>query len=226
MKVYLTILTLALMVVAVGSAYGAVADTKHNLSSSGPGEIKAEGTSEVCVFCHTPHNANTDIDIGLWNRKTQDPGVTYTMYDGTTGVPDEHSMVCLTCHDGTMALNNMANMPNTLSDTYTAITMTGTGVGADGKLNSDSYAFLGTDLSDDHPIGEWPTGYVWNLQPIADIVAAQTAAGHYYATPVDNGDGTYNIECISCHGAHNNQNGSFLLTNNANSALCNQCHRV
>lgn len=224
MKVYLTILTLALVVATAGATYGAVADTKHNLSSSGPGEIKAEGTSEICVFCHTPHNANTDVSVGLWNRKTQDPGITYTMYDGTTGVPNEESMICLTCHDGTMALNNMANLPNTLSDTFTAITMTGVGVDAAGKMTSASYAYLGTDLSDDHPIGDWPTGYVWNLIPVADIIAAST--GHYYATPIDDGAGSYRIECISCHGAHNNVNGSFLLTNNANSALCMQCHNV
>ncbi|VAX19401.1 Cytochrome c family protein, partial [hydrothermal vent metagenome] len=35
-----------------------VRNTKHNLSVSGPGTVKASTETRVCVFCHTPHQAN------------------------------------------------------------------------------------------------------------------------------------------------------------------------
>ena len=53
-----------------------VAETKHNLSASGPGPIKALGETEICKFCHTPHAANPIAP--LWNRA--DPGTYYQTY--------------------------------------------------------------------------------------------------------------------------------------------------
>jgi DNA-binding MarR family transcriptional regulator len=40
--------------------------TKHNLSVSGPGPIKSTNEQQVCIFCHTPHNASPIQP--LWNR--------------------------------------------------------------------------------------------------------------------------------------------------------------
>ena len=34
-----------------------VISSKHNLSVSGPGDIRATMESEICIFCHTPHRA-------------------------------------------------------------------------------------------------------------------------------------------------------------------------
>ncbi|MEK7757632.1 MAG: hypothetical protein AAB385_10520, partial [Planctomycetota bacterium] len=33
-----------------------VSETVHNLSASGPGRIRAPSESQVCIFCHAPHN--------------------------------------------------------------------------------------------------------------------------------------------------------------------------
>ena len=52
-----------------------MATTVHNLTPSGPGTIKETETSGLCVFCHTPHNANPTR--ALWNRAFS--GVTYTV---------------------------------------------------------------------------------------------------------------------------------------------------
>src|SRR5574341_1501150 len=61
-----------------------VTRTKHNLSSVEPSEILSSGktgttrdvyspdTTEICVFCHTPHGANpaaaSQLRAPIWNR--------------------------------------------------------------------------------------------------------------------------------------------------------------
>jgi hypothetical protein len=99
-----------------------IKNTLHNLSSSnivaginiGPG---ANTTAEVCVFCHTPHGANTNAPgaTPLWNR-TVPLNSGYTIYgspnfDGAnSGQPQGVSLACLSCHDGTIALDSLINM--------------------------------------------------------------------------------------------------------------------
>ena len=72
---------------------------------------------EVCVYCHTPHGANSQIAAPLWNR-TVNPG-NYTIYDrettlglaGRIGLPGPSSLTCLSCHDGTISIDSILNMP-------------------------------------------------------------------------------------------------------------------
>jgi len=84
---------------------------KHNLSVTGPGPVKSASETEICVFCHTPHNANPAVP--LWNQ-TLSSGVTYQPYTSTTmkatvGLPTGSSKLCLACHDGTVAIGNTIN---------------------------------------------------------------------------------------------------------------------
>ena len=89
---------------------GSIATTKHNLSVGGPGTVRAQSETQICVFCHTPHNSRTQAP--LWNRN--DSGGTYTMYWSATmdaysspaaaPQPNGNSKLCLSCHDGTLAL--------------------------------------------------------------------------------------------------------------------------
>jgi hypothetical protein len=97
-----------------------VTRTKHNLVANP--DILAVGTTEVCVFCHTPHGGTRvepDSSAPLWNRML--PGKTgYSMYtqspnfDGSDiGIsPRGVSLACLSCHDGTIALDALVNAPN------------------------------------------------------------------------------------------------------------------
>lgn len=148
-----------------------VRGTRHNLSVDGPGSTHAApgGTSEVCVFCHTPHGA-TQADQGgtalrspLWNRRVP-AGTTYTPYasstmdaqviaDGFNNQPGGSSKLCLSCHDGTLALGNV-NVLN--GQANVSIAMTGTGPGGTmppGQGTTSGFTrFLGTDLRNDHPI--------------------------------------------------------------------------
>ncbi|HHW14550.1 MAG TPA: hypothetical protein GXX28_06420, partial [Firmicutes bacterium] len=100
---FLTALVLLLFLVAPAQA--GVWTTKHNLSISGPGPIKATSETRVCVFCHIPHNASPAVP--LWGHAVNSGS--YTIYasstiQGTTGQPNGSSKLCLACHDGAVAL--------------------------------------------------------------------------------------------------------------------------
>ena len=139
-----------------------VRSSKHNLSTNT--NVDAEGTSEVCVFCHTPHGGATDVAGGaapLWNRNLST--ATYTLYtspnfDAINQVqPAGVSQACLSCHDGTVAFDSLLNFPG--SGSTDGITFIGTNnVDATGKmknnaaLHSGEFPMLGNDLSNDHPI--------------------------------------------------------------------------
>jgi hypothetical protein len=88
MRVFLirTIMTLVGLMSAHTVSAG-VANTPHNLGSSGTGPNTFGGTTEVCVFCHTPHGGDATATVPLWNRTLASPA-SYTTYDtlGTTAL--------------------------------------------------------------------------------------------------------------------------------------------
>ena len=101
-------LSFVLLTLFSTSAYAGVASTKHNLSVTGTGNIKATSEQEICIFCHTPHNSAPQAP--LWNRASS--GSVYTPYNSSTifsspGQPTGASMLCLSCHDGTIALGSV-----------------------------------------------------------------------------------------------------------------------
>lgn len=113
----------------------------------------------ICVFCHTPHGADTSASVPLWNKSLPDPA-SYTQYSslGTVSLDADEldvgsvSLACLSCHDGTQAMDSVINVPGSglagdgtntpsPSDLGDSVTMSGTPV-----------PNLSTDLQDDHPI--------------------------------------------------------------------------
>jgi len=177
--------------------------SKHNLSSTGPGTIKAAtgAESQVCVFCHLPHNAKTTGP--LWNR--DQPAGAYTPYTSSTrkiaspGQPTGTSLLCLSCHDGTIALGK-------ISSRTTAIAMTG----RNNFLAGDA-GYLGTDLSDDHPVS---------------FLYANVLSNSEIRTPTGSVklDASGQMQCTACHNPHDNANGKFLTVSNLQGALCVVCH--
>ena len=214
-----------------------VRGTKHNLSTSGPGTTRASGTggtSEVCVFCHTPHGATLQDQGGaalrspLWNRRVP-AGATYTPYtsssldaqaivNGFDNQPGGSSKLCLSCHDGTLAIGNVNVLGGIANPT---ITMTGTGPGGTmpaGEGTASGFTRnLGTDLRNDHPIsvtytnalatrdGElravdaqqrWPAG-------TGSVVGIRTP-GFKPLLPLEptGSGGLGQVQCASCHDAH------------------------
>ena len=76
-------------------------------------------------------------------------------------------------------------------------------------------ATIGTDLSDDHPVGFDYTVSANNdpeIMPISD-------SGVQYLL----GGGTY-MGCTTCHDVHDNFFGAFLKISNNNSEMCTTCH--
>ena len=182
-----------------------VATTKHNLSVSGPGTLKAAAETQVCIFCHTPHNSAPSGP--LWNRRT--PGSTYTPYTSSTalgnaGQPTGASLMCLSCHDGTIALGDVLTRATPITMAAGVTTMP-----ADATR-------LGTDLSDDHPVS-----FVYSASLAAargELVNPATLTGRVRL------DATGQLQCTACHDPHDDTNGKFLVVANQASALCQTCH--
>jgi predicted CXXCH cytochrome family protein len=181
-----------------------VVNTVHNLSVSGTGTVKATSETEVCVFCHTPHNSNPTGP--LWNRN--DPGATYVLYNSSTlqavpGQPDGSSVLCLSCHDGTIALGDVISRVTDISFSGGITRMPA------GKSN------LTTDLSDDHPVS-----FLYNAALALSDGQLKDPSAVSYPVSLENGK----IQCISCHDPHKNLYSKFLVASTQFSGLCFKCH--
>jgi len=99
-----------------------IANTRHNLSMSRiAGNVIMDQVrndyGEICVYCHTPHGTSKVLEAPLWNRTAN--GVVYTTYgqlntatlQGNVMQPGVNSLTCLSCHDGTLAIDSIINMP-------------------------------------------------------------------------------------------------------------------
>jgi hypothetical protein len=97
-----------------GAAANGIGNTRHNMGSFGP-VITTNSTTEICVFCHTPHHTNTGVSPApLWNRVNS--AATYTAYGTTIGGSTVSSvgsvsLACLSCHDGVTTWDTLVNAP-------------------------------------------------------------------------------------------------------------------
>lgn len=209
-------------------------NTKHNLAagigSAPSGDVKTSGTTEVCVFCHTPHGADTTVKAPLWNRAVNVSG--YTMYSSQTfdataeAQPVGVSLACLSCHDGTIAFDALRNLPGPggwnnapSANGVTAWTFTNA---PDKKMPPGRITNLGTDLSNDHPIS---MAYTTAKSPSSTSLTNEFAIGFY--DPPKNGLRLYEgrVECASCHDPHRSDTPTFLRVTNSGSTLCLSCHK-
>jgi predicted CXXCH cytochrome family protein len=189
----IVVTTLAL-VPAICSA-GSIVSTAHDLSGAG------YGTDQICVFCHTPHNAKSPQLAPLWNHGST--AATFTLYSSPSltavpGQPANNSKACLSCHDGTVAV-----------DTYGSQT---------GTNNITGTALLGTDLSDDHPISFTYDAALATAD--GGLVTPASASSVVAGIPLY----ASTLQCASCHDVHDNDDAPFLRNTNAGSALCLKCH--
>ncbi len=181
-----------------------VVETLHNLSTSGPGEIRAESEEQVCIFCHAPHS--TSGSTPLWNR---DFSVTnYTIYESSTfdaapGQPTGSSKLCLSCHDGTIALGRVLSRADRIRMTS-------------GDFIPAGLTNLGTDLSDDHPVSFYYT---------AGLAASDQQLRYPNTLPPDvKLDPSGQLQCTACHDPHHNKYRMFLTVSDLFGALCTACH--
>lgn len=183
-------------VLCAGAAWAqgpSVRDTRHNLSVSGPGEVRAATEEEICVFCHAPHVE--DATSPMWNHRTSGR-VQYRPYESPTlaarpGQPDGVSLQCLSCHDGTIAVGAVNNRRE-------PIRMFGTG--AFGQLRQDESSNLGTDLSGTHPVSVRYDESAASRGVQADVTRLRPEP-----LELPNGDlldAVGKVQCTSCHDAH------------------------
>ena len=220
-----------------------VSMTKHNLSILGPGSVKAGFEDEVCVFCHTPHGATNEPGAPLWNKTLSEE--TYTTYlsssidadlvNNQLAQPAGSSKLCLSCHDGTLAVGAV-----NVKGGQTGITFNMSGVNPDGTMPAGAGSAtgftrdLGTDLSNDHPVSVTYDDALANrdgelrvpdaeqkIPPgVGDLVAIRNhPLGIRPLLPLEptgpNGEGQ--IQCGTCHDPHlhdtNDADIKFLRSN-------------
>ena len=174
--------------------------SKHNLSFQGRGTIKSSSLNEICVFCHTTHNRFAAAPS--WNRELGQ--VIYSTYDSSTlyslpGQPDGASKLCLSCHDGTIALASMGR-----SQEGNLMNVSGLNIPAHRTTH------LGTDLSDDHPV---------SFQSSAAVAAISTLKHPFQGDRVTY-DKNEKIHCTTCHDSHDETFSPLLVKNDVNGGLC------
>ena len=189
-----------------------IAGTAHDFSS----ETWAPAENKMCAVCHTTHNANSIPSAPLWNHETT-AIAGYTLYSsptfdphgGTTITdPGASSKLCLSCHDGTVALENFGGI--TTGTNYIAAEYRIGGV-------------TGNDLSNDHPI---PFDYTTALATLdGGLFDPVTTSSGLGGTIAEDMLFSNKMQCASCHDVHNRYGVTRLLKmDNTNSQLCLTCH--
>jgi predicted CXXCH cytochrome family protein len=184
----------------------AVIGSQHDLTVTGSGPVKSAATTQVCVFCHAPHNIVPNV-TPLWDHTlSTQTYYTYTSTTYTSGAETPgsgSSRLCLSCHDGTVASG--------LTVTKGLLATTGSMTAAD---------VLGTDLTHSHPV---------SMKPVSD----GSLAVSLFSSPPSTKDPAVQlvsgqVECTTCHDPHVSNNDPavhmFLVRSNTGGALCLACH--
>ena len=220
---YLVLVLAVVLFSASAFASDYIRTSKHNFAAN-----TGWGITEICQPCHAPHNNLNAAGETLWNHKAS--SATYTMYKASSHnyQPNEGSLKCLGCHDGTVAV-----------DSYGA----NTGSHMMGSLGTagNALALLGTDLSNDHPIS---AAYTTSTTGTSYTPMAISTSGTSASIPFTYTSGTstvssslrlsyqtagantgkFTIECSTCHSPHGTAFGDMLKRDNTGSALCLTCH--
>ena len=179
--------------------------SKHDFSGLDPEQ-------QICIFCHTAHNADVSIqDAPLWDHEVTTRN--YQLYnsstmDATPGQPVGASRLCLSCHDGTIAVDSYGDKAGVIF------------LGGDVAVGAD-------ELSNDHPVS-----FLYD-----DSLAVQDRELFIPSSSASGMGGTISqdllfdgrMECSSCHDVHNGPaaatvNDNLLMISQAQSQLCLTCH--
>lgn len=193
-------------------ADGSVFDSKHNLSTSGKGEIKSTTETRVCIFCHSSHN--TSSDGPLWNHETTSPAKfkTYSRstMDSRPEQPNGATKLCLSCHDGTIAVGAVRGLSKPIPMQN---------VDPSGTIPSMKKSNLGIDLTGTHPV---------SVKFDPGLAAADN---HLRWPPFDpenrvGTDADGYVQCTSCHDPHNDsRSDKYPFWNKSTfEEVCVACH--
>lgn len=219
--------------------------SKHDLTSldkrAGTGVmvgVAFENYQSTCIYCHTPHRPESEASEGkapLWNREY--PVTEYKLYQSPTldadiTQPAGITLACLSCHDGSLAVDRVMKRPpvgddaQDLPKNHMRIARGGGDAQCSqchrkGNENINGIhdlgiAAFGNNLSDDHPVSvTYPSKLLdkqFHPQPGNGVFA--------------NGVKLFNgrVECASCHDVHNAETKPFLRASLQGSSLCVTCH--
>lgn len=227
---------------------------RENSFQIGYKAIPDDYLDRLCIFCHAPHHAyrlngsttgtgpvapDDYTYLPLWNHVTTNE-VFQEYYNG----PDEPvsgmkrsqaidyfdrigsvSLLCLSCHDGTVAVNAYGNAPQDPR----SISRGGSRMGLQYRIGGDG------NLTNHHPIGfsyAAAAGIDLEILPLAqalyehDIDTAIGATPSVSVTKVSDVLPGGKMECNSCHAVHNkgNTGEKLLYVSDQNSNLCFTCH--
>lgn len=232
---------------AASAAYAAsatIVGSPHDLSAVADGGSK---TTQVCVFCHTPHNAAQNVP--LWNRSNP-AGAGFKLYTSSatlqmkssvlTGFSsDSISLFCMGCHDGgALAGSRIHNEPaasgaanNGLIPDSRYASAAFDSDGAAGANLPTNNANFGTNLTSSHPVN-FP--YNEGLDTAFNAKSGTKVGTNiplFYASVGGGGAKVLAVECSSCHAVHGangpggNMMPKFIRSTMKGSALCVACHK-
>jgi predicted CXXCH cytochrome family protein len=200
-----------LQLLAAPAMAGVIAGSPHDFSRDN------WSAGQICLPCHIPHRADgaSAPAVPLWNHATSTR--VYTLYNSITLKalmlqPAPMSKLCLSCHDGTVALDSYG--------------------GVEGSRFVSRENNLGTDLNVHHP-----TSLLYDSQlavlkqtlfnPDSRIVTIGTGAQTRTGTVTQVMLYDRRLECSSCHDVHNTFAASsvaLMKITEQGSALCFACH--
>lgn len=183
----------------------------HNLSPNSSSTVQGS-SSASCLYCHAPHSG-IGGSTPLWAQSLSTQN--YSVYTSSTvqntggqPIPGGASSLCLSCHDGTVAIGTLVPYGNA--------TITG---------NMPTYDVFSGNLASSHPFSLNKP-----LKDSPDLVSSLAATG----TTVDPQkkvkliNGT--VECTSCHEPHMQNldpvSLNFLVKDSSSGQLCLSCHEV
>jgi predicted CXXCH cytochrome family protein len=196
-KTLVIVCILAMGFVVSKQTSAVITGSAHDFS----GESWAAG--QICQPCHIPHLASSDPFTPLWGHDNtqvnyQDNLVSF--YGTVWGSVNGPTLMCLSCHDGTVAL-----------DSY------GGNIGT--EFIDPEYDIVPDDasLAGNHPVSVAYDETLIDFNSEASVIAA--------GLKFFNIETSADVECGTCHDVHNSTNIEGLLwISNAGSALCLACH--
>ncbi len=205
------VITIVLLSTARSAIGGQITGSAHDFTAN------AWSGGRICIACHAPHHTDTSVtDAPLWNHDVT--AQAYTLYnsatlDATVGQPSGLSKLCLSCHDGTVAVDSFG--------------------GVTGTNFVSAPSNLGAALNDDHPVGFTYDAALASAdgalhdpssQNATIGSGGQTKSGTIDAVMLFNGK----MECSSCHDVHNtftaDAGAKLVRISQAGSAICLACH--
>ncbi len=236
-----TMVVLAPAIVWAAAGGTGIAGTDHDFSGKG-------GGVGLCTFCHTPHKALSTLllwnhtlstNTFSWDVPSTTAGTKYPSFKGDTYKGP--TAKCLSCHDGTVAIGDIAWWNEGKPPVASMSSETHSGDTDPARITAN----LGGAMNGNHPVampypylqakntyngsttGEGATLNEWQATPLANIrLFNDDGAGNITAGAVAAKTG---IECSSCHDPHNKASVDDLflrgeLKGTTTAYICLKCH--